>query len=299
MRKFIIGIILVIDIILLGLSNHEFTTHKENYLSNNIIAYAVEDSTLNYHNIYYKDMSFNYAQTLTNNTITNKQDIINLIYTVINNGYDTYSFKCSEEYENCESDLVDTLNNGYILSILNNLVHPYNSINSLSLSYNPTLKELELKSYKKYTNEQIQIIDYKIDSIIKQIITSDMTDKQKIKKVHDYLANNISYVKGNYSDSAYGALVYRQAICSGYSDTLSLFLTKLDIPNYKVVTTSHVWNIVYLNNEFLHIDLTWDDPNNIYATNVSTHEYFLINTNNLMNKDNNHKLDLSIYSELS
>ncbi len=297
MRKILIGLFLIIDIILLGLSNNEFNTNKDNYVSNNIIASIEEESILNYKNIYYQDINFNYVSNSTSTILTNKQDILNLLYTTINNGYDEIEFSCSSEYLTCYDDLTSTINDGHILSIINNLVHPYNSAQSINLAY--LNNDLKLSINKIYSNNEIEYIDNRINNISSQIITTNMTDRQKIKKVHDYLANNISYNRGYKSNTAYGALFYKEAICSGYSDVLALFLTKLNIPNYKVVTNNHVWNVLYIDNTWLHIDLTYDDPSNIYSTNTSNYNFFLISTNEIIKDKYDHNLDLRVYSELS
>ncbi|UKI58189.1 MAG: hypothetical protein L6V81_01725 [Clostridium sp.] len=36
-------------------------------------------------------------------------------------------------------------------------------------------------------------------------------------------------------------------------------LDKLHIPNFKVTSSEHVWNVVYYNGKWTHIDATWDD----------------------------------------
>ena len=41
---------------------------------------------------------------------------------------------------------------------------------------------------------------------------------------------------------------------------MSIYLNTLGIKNYKVASDTHVWNVAYINNKWLHIDLTWDDP---------------------------------------
>ena len=81
--------------------------------------------------------------------------------------------------------------------------------------------------------------------------------------------------------------------------------------NYKVATTEtlnsttegHIWNAVKINDEWLHLDLTWDDPVSSDGKNYLYHKYFLIDTEELITADNNitskdHIFDETIYSEL-
>ena len=77
---------------------------------------------------------------------------------------------------------------------------------------------------------------------------------------------------------------------------MAIFLDYYDIPNYKVISENHIWNAVYLNNKWYHLDLTWDDP--ISDINVNRDTYFLITTNTLEKiNDDTHKFDKSIYIE--
>ena len=79
---------------------------------------------------------------------------------------------------------------------------------------------------------------------------------------------------------------------------MALFLEKLNIKNYKISSDKHVWNAVYINNEWLHLDLTWDDPVSKDNKDHLEHDYFLINDNELLNKEKNeHTYDINVYSE--
>ena len=61
--------------------------------------------------------------------------------------------------------------------------------------------------------------------------------------------------------------------------------------NFKIATTNettgHVWNVVKINNEWLHLDLTWDDPVSSDGKDYLYHKYFLINTEGLIKADEN------------
>ena len=105
------------------------------------------------------------------------------------------------------------------------------------------------------------------------------------------------------SNKATGPLFQKFAICSGYTDTMAIVLDKLGIKNFKVASDTHVWNVVYLNNSWLHIDLTWDDPvsRNDKGEFIDTlfHKFYLIDTQTLEEfQIQNHTYDKSIYIEL-
>ena len=83
------------------------------------------------------------------------------------------------------------------------------------------------------------------------------------------------------SNTAYGPLFEHQAICSGYTDLMAIFLDKFNIKNLKISSNNHVWNGVYLNNKWLHLDLTWDDPITPDNRDLLLYDLFLIDDNKL------------------
>ena len=132
-----------------------------------------------------------------------------------------------------------------------------------------------------------------------------MGTKEKIRIIHDYIINNADYdiLKTKNKDdntyrssTAYGVLLQGYGICSGYSDAMAIFLDKLNIINYKISNDQHIWNLVYLDGEWLHLDLTWDDP--ISDSNITRDNYFLISTKNLETLDDGvHYYNKSIFTE--
>ena len=80
---------------------------------------------------------------------------------------------------------------------------------------------------------------------------------------------------------------------------MELFLEKLGVESFKVSSEEHVWNAVHLNDTWLHLDLTWDDPITDTGEDYLLHDYFLINTNTLEKKKiEQHNFDKLVYSEL-
>ena len=98
------------------------------------------------------------------------------------------------------------------------------------------------------------------------------------------------------STSAYGSLIEGYSVCSGYADAMAIFLDAFGIPNLKVSSENHIWNLVNLDGEWLHLDLTWDDVDNArYKDN-----YFLITTYDLFEKDKEeHNFDKDFFLEAS
>ena len=86
-------------------------------------------------NEYYLDSNFEYIENFTDD-VSNKEELLNYIYYVINTGSDYADGECTKEYTDCVKDLNEIAANEETLSILNNFVHPYNSFKTISFTYN-------------------------------------------------------------------------------------------------------------------------------------------------------------------
>jgi len=254
-------------------------------------------------NDYYLESNFEYVQNWTDD-VSNKKELLNYIYHVINTGSEYANGECTKEYTNCIRDLSSIAKDEETLSIINNFVHPYNSFKTISFTYNDNGK-FSLIIEHIYSKEEITAINYIVENKIKEIIKEDMTTEEKIKKVHDYVIDSTKYdtLKTDNihddtykSNTAYGVLIQGYGICSGYSDTISIFLNELDIDNYKISNDTHIWNLVYINGIWTHLDATWDDP--ISDINLNRDTYFLISYDELINlKDDTHSFNKNIYTE--
>ena len=86
-------------------------------------------------NDYYLEGNFQYVQNWTDD-VSNKKELLNYIYYVINTGSEYADGECTKEYTNCTEDLKQIVNDSETLSLINNYVHPYNSFKTISFSYN-------------------------------------------------------------------------------------------------------------------------------------------------------------------
>lgn len=272
----------------------------------NIIKYFYPvDSTIE-KNEHFRDYNFSYLQNTTDFEPNNMQDVINIFYTVINSGQETFSFYCPDEYPTCTDDVKDLANNQTMLSHINNFVHPYNGFKHIETQYN-SLGKVTITVFKSYDLEKAMILDKKVDEIISSQIKDSYTEIEKIRVIHNYIINNSKYdvdrsehniIKYD-SDTAYGPLIQGYGICGGYSDAMQLFLEKFGIKNYKVASESHIWNAVFINNQWYHLDLTWDDPITPDGVQILDDDYFLISSNKLMSLDTKeHFFDNTVYSEV-
>lgn len=254
-------------------------------------------------NSYFIEDTFAYVDNYEQAEVHSKEEIIDAIYYLINSGV-TYSKRyCAKDYTTCYQDMEAISGDANLLSILNNYVHPYNSFDSIIFNFDESVIEIEIQH--TYSVEEIEAINAVVDRVIQEQIQNNMTTKDKIKSIHDYIINHTEYdtlktenIKDTtyQSNTAYGVLIEGYGICSGYSDAMKLFLDKLNIVNYKISNDQHIWNLVSLDDGWYHLDLTWDDP--ISDKNITRDNYFLIDDKTLkLLADDVHYFDSTIFSE--
>lgn len=269
------------------------------------LRYFSNDSMVLEKNEYYRENDYLYVQNTVDYEPNNIQEIYNLFYTIINSGQDSFTFYCSREYENCLNDVKALATDQTKLSHINNYVHPYNGFKHIEIQYTSN-GQVDVIISRSYTDEDIEVINKKVDEIYNSVVQQNSTVIEKIKTIHDYIINNSKYDSGRSdynlltykSDIAYGPLLQGYGICGGYSDAMALFLEKMGIKNFKISSDTHVWNAVYLDGRWYHLDLTWDDPITSNNTDVLQHEYFILTTTQLLSKEvEEHKFDKDIYLE--
>lgn len=260
-------------------------------------------------NEYKKDYDFLFVERNNEYVPYSIKDIRNIFFSIINNGWEEFTFYCPTEYENCVKDVQTISGNDVLLTDINNYAAPFNSFTSIETTYDDS-GEVNVKLKKLYDDAKIKLINDAVDKIISERIDNSMSDEQKIRTIHDYIINTTEYDRirndqgtSQYdSNTAFGTLIQHQAICSGYADAMELFLNKFGIKNYKIASKTHVWNAVYVNDKWLHLDLTWDDPVSNRGP-ILDHKYFLVNNYDLIKSDDDsidsHNFNKTVYLEFN
>lgn len=143
-------------------------------------------------------------------------------------------------------------------------------IDNLSAAYLSGNQELFLEGDRENA--------YKAFSVMYKVIIEAQglpNDYEKVKFVHDWLCKNVTY-SIEYNTDIYGVFVNGYANCYSYAKAFISILTCLNIPCIEVssIDMNHSWNLVYLNGEWYHVDVTWDDYDNINGISVD-YKYFL------------------------
>ena len=309
MKKYFIPFLCLLLIIYVAIKYDSIVTFATNFFTNK------QELIILSGNEYTKNEDYLYVQRSKNFTPLSNQDVLNIYYSIINNHWDTFTFYCPSEYENCIDDITKLSDSAVALSNINNFVHPYNSFTNIKTSID-TQGEIIVKVSYLYTKDQINYINNAVDAIIKENYDPNVDMKENIRKIHDYIINNTTYDvnykknKDKFTYNAYGALVNHLATCNGYTDLMAIILNKLGINNYKIAYNptgdtneeGHVWNAVNIDDTWLHLDLTWDDPVGD-GHDYLYHKYFLVTTDEMKEADGGniqvieHDYDKYVYQE--
>lgn len=166
-------------------------------------------------------------------------------------------------------DIRYTGNSDGLERVLNNVIdldeYLKNTIRSLMWEYTGYEGKLDInfssvhllnKSQEEYANQRIK-------EILVQIIKPDMTIHEKIKAVHDWIILNTKYDTSLNYRTHYDVLYRGTAVCSGYALLFHRMVNELKIPTRLITGNAgqeHIWNMVYVDNQWYHVDTTFDDP---------------------------------------
>ncbi len=88
-----------------------------------------------------------------------------------------------------------------------------------------------------------------------------LSDAEKALAVHDLLCSEYKYDTSYANDDMFKFLTAKTGTCQGYAWTYMAILKRLEIECCYVASDSinHIWNMVKIDGEWYHCDLTWDD----------------------------------------
>ncbi len=149
-----------------------------------------------------------------------------------------------------------------------------NDIRSISLSYDFTKDETEY-----YANK----VKQKAQDILKEADGAE-TLSEYLLSIHNSILKEASY-DHSFSDpgvyEAFGVLVDGTGVCESYSRAFQYLCQCIGVDNILVVGLSgdepHMWNMIMLDDDWYHSDLTWDDEDG----GSIIYDYFCFNDMNL------------------
>lgn len=120
------------------------------------------------------------------------------------------------------------------------------------------IEKIELKY--RYSADDIEKLENETNQHINEIIslTNGYSNEEKIKIVYDYFIDNFVYDDTYENYDIYSLFTKNAGTCCSLALGFREVLNELDIPCEVVVNKdmSHEWNKVYINNEWLNLDIT-------------------------------------------
>jgi hypothetical protein len=173
----------------------------------------------------------------------------------------------------------------------------------LDLKYNYDIKQgyvvafyPEYKISKTEYDKKLLMVEQLSNKIIENI--KNMTTLEAEIYLHDYILTNTVYdLESKDNDSIYGCLINNKANCKGYTSTFNYLLRKAGITSTSIIgeiynssgqTTGHSWNLVEINNEFLYVDICWNDiaPSQEYNDIEYHYAFFNMTYKEMLNNRN-------------
>lgn len=144
---------------------------------------------------------------------------------------------------------------------------------TISLTYNTTA-------------QQEQFVQQEVRRIVTNMTTRDMLDVEKVQAINEWLVLHTSYSKetnGN-PHAAHTIFTEHKGVCQGYAMAAYAMLRQAGLRAHYVTgvilknNEPHAWNLVQVDGEWYHLDVTWNDPrfqDDIRADDFISYEYFL------------------------
>jgi hypothetical protein len=151
-----------------------------------------------------------------------------------------------------------------------------------------TVTDLEVRYHltRQQVKESQKAIDRVAEPIFRQLRQLPGGEWEKVKWLHDTIINWADYDyseqgpggKQECNHSIYGVFVNRMAVCEGYAEAMTWLLNRAGIDCITCLGGDHAWNVIRVEGEYSHFDVTWDDLGNDRAANGVCYRCFGLTT---------------------
>lgn len=166
-------------------------------------------------------------------------------------------------------------------------------VNNADLSSEELVNYCTENGIKHPFTEKSLAIKHKIDEILSEIITPDMSDFEKIKAISQYIVDNFSYYYGAkdkseteitpeiietaWGENEFYSIMYGVANCTGYTASGENLLKEAGFNVYSSTIPRHIFTIVEVGGIYYELDLTaldtfinkyYDGDSNAFSWNV-------------------------------
>ena len=88
------------------------------------------------------------------------------------------------------------------------------------------------------------------------------TDRERVEAFNDYIRTLLAYQKGKTAGVTQTFAPHAgelKAACGSYARALKFLCAAADIPCFTVSSKTHTWNLVYVDGQWLHVDVSAND----------------------------------------
>lgn len=252
-----------------------------------------------------KDLSFDNCQNLETITFKNNVKMTGTpfsncpaIKSVEFNGdvnMQSYAFKDCTALENLSFDTSKDVNGRFFEYCTNvKYINNERAFDETTGDFNPKYKDFIIKSFGGsddvgFLNEYVT---WHVRDVVDKYTDDNMSDMEKIKVLHDWICENISYsidnASGSMNHNDLAPFLTGNTVCDGYARAFNLLANEAGIETYYVRSNNHIWNVVKLGSHYFHVDTTWDDGESSYnwflksddemRAETSSHSYWELKT---------------------
>jgi len=150
----------------------------------------------------------------------------------------------------------------YLLELQN--ITPQNAVETSNLCY-PWLNQIETDLWMDLSDE---------------IVEDKWSDSRKLFALHEWMCENLAYdnykaengirsFAQNDSSGKYDTWQSRIGICHDWVNILLTMCRAQGIPCITADNTDHTWNLIYINDSWIEVDMTLDIRNNVYGEDMT------------------------------
>lgn len=167
--------------------------------------------------------------------------------------------------------------------------------NEIHVSYGLKSSNINFEFCRDALERRITVDTYiynEMNDIIGEAISKSSL-YEKVEYIYRYFVENFTYASSEMNNQKYHSAVsvflYRKSVCEGFALAMSLILNRLGILCGIVVGTGyfegvkvpHAWNIVEIDSQYYHLDVTWDICLKISGSVI--YDYFLLDAGTMEN----------------
>lgn len=137
-------------------------------------------------------------------------------------------------------------------------------LNRVKLSADGNTVSFTYRESAETARRDRETYDARLGHLLYNVAIEDYTDLQKLMAVYTYISETSGYTDDMGDEatmSPYSILVNGKGICGGYANLMRYALNRLGVKTEYVGIEAHAWDIVNLDGQWYHTDVTWGAGN--------------------------------------